>query len=410
LTVRNYSNNAVDTTLVGSIDNAVTAMVVGSVSGFPTSYPYSLAINHAEANEEVVTVTNAVATTLTIVRGEDGTAAASHTSGATVKHVITARDLAEPQSHMDASTNVHGLSGGAAVVGTSQAQTLTNKTISGASNTLTNIPAANVTGTFASVNASGNIDSGGNITGLTGNFFSAAVGFDVTIGGDLDVSGAGPYFRDVDVQTFTADDTWDKPANAKWVRVVAVGGGGGGGGVANTGVNETAWSGGGGGGGTGEKWFDADSLGATEAVTVGAGGAGGAAGNNPGSAGGSSTFDSLSAAGGGGGTGMATGSTSAQSAGGDGGGATGAHFEIFGGDGGNGTRASGSSFGTQGYGGSSHFVGTLRCSTSTTGAAGVSSGGFGGGGSGAHNFASQGLGKAGGDGGAGIVVVYTFTG
>jgi hypothetical protein len=423
LAARNYSNTAVDTTLVGSINNAVTSITVNSVSGFPASYPYTLVIEPATANEEIVTVASAVGTTLTVTRGEDGTAAISHLSGVAVQHALTARDASEPQEHINASTNVHGLAGGAAVVGTTTAQTLTDKTISGASNTLTNLPAANVTGTFPSVTTSGDVTavdgdfsgsvtSAGNVTALTGNFFSAAIGFDATIGGDLDVTGdltvtgSGPYFRNVQVDTYTSNDTWNKPAGAKWVHVMVQGAGGGGGGVSNTGASECAFGAGGGGGGYAEKWFAASALGSTETVTVGAGGAGGAAGNNAGSSGGSSVFDSVTGAGGAGGAGMANGSSVAMSAGGDAGGTIGADFEVFGGDGFNTTRLSGTG-GTQGSGGSSRFVGVLRCATSTVGAAGVASV-HGGGGTGAHNFASQGVGRAGGGGGDGVVVVTTY--
>ena len=63
---------------------------------------------------------------LTVTRGVDGTAAASHSSGATVKHVVSARDYREPQDHIDA-TAAHGATG--AVVGTTNTQTLTNKTL-----------------------------------------------------------------------------------------------------------------------------------------------------------------------------------------------------------------------------------------------------------------------------------------
>jgi hypothetical protein len=103
--------------------------VVGSVSGFPVSYPYTLVIDHGESSREVVNVTAGVGTTLTVTRGQDSTSASGHTAGAAVVHAVVARDLAEPQAHIDASTNVHGLAGGASVVGTTSSQTLTNKTL-----------------------------------------------------------------------------------------------------------------------------------------------------------------------------------------------------------------------------------------------------------------------------------------
>lgn len=42
---RYYSNTAVATTLSAGINNSVTSMQVGSVSGFPVSFPYTLVID-----------------------------------------------------------------------------------------------------------------------------------------------------------------------------------------------------------------------------------------------------------------------------------------------------------------------------------------------------------------------------
>lgn len=87
----------------------------------------------------------------------------------------------------------------------------------------------------------------------------------------------------VNVQTFGGPSssgtfTWTKPAGAKTVQVHIHSAGGGGGSGARQ-ASSVARFGGGGGGGCSSIFFhiDADSLGATETVTVGAGGAGGAA-------------------------------------------------------------------------------------------------------------------------------------
>lgn len=135
---RYYSTTAVRTTLTAGINNVETVITVGSVSGFPGTRPYTLILDSDTANEEIVTVTDGTGTTLVVTRGVDGTAATSHSAGVAVMHGFTARDLDEPNAHVNASSGVHGLSG--SVVGTTDAQTLTGKSMDGAVNTFTNIP------------------------------------------------------------------------------------------------------------------------------------------------------------------------------------------------------------------------------------------------------------------------------
>lgn len=80
-----------------------------------------------------------------------------------------------------------------------------------------------------------------------------------------------------DVQVFTADDTWVKPAGAKVVQIIAVGAGGGGAGGVGGGPGPGA---GGGGGQAIDLTFDASIISSTVAVTVGVGGNGGSPNND----------------------------------------------------------------------------------------------------------------------------------
>jgi hypothetical protein len=108
---RYYSSTAVTTALASGITASQTNMVVGTTSGFPTSFPYTLAIGFDTSIEELVNVTAASGTTLTIARGRDGTTGQDHEAGSVVKHVISARDLREPQEHIAAISDVHGVTG-----------------------------------------------------------------------------------------------------------------------------------------------------------------------------------------------------------------------------------------------------------------------------------------------------------
>jgi hypothetical protein len=153
MAARNYSSTAVATTLNGAVTDTATTISLNAGTGLP-SVPYTLVLDPDTVNEEIVTVTAGSYSSLTVVRGVDGTSGVAHDNLAVVKHMLTARDVQEAQKHIEASAaysindpeahsgtvtkSVHGLaSGDGSVVGTDKSQTLTSKTINLTSNTLT---------------------------------------------------------------------------------------------------------------------------------------------------------------------------------------------------------------------------------------------------------------------------------
>ena len=153
MSARNYTSTATSKTVGGTgiASGTTTVSVSPDITTLPTVYPYSLVIDPDTASEEVVTVRSLnTGSILNITRGQDGTSAVAHDNGAVIKHMITPRDLQEPQNHIEAasaytikndgentgvtgptiSKSLHGIaSGEGAVVGTAKAQTLTNKTL-----------------------------------------------------------------------------------------------------------------------------------------------------------------------------------------------------------------------------------------------------------------------------------------
>lgn len=124
---RFFSSIAQPTALAGGIANTNLTIQVQATTGFPTSYPYTLALDYGTSSEELVDVTNAAGTTLTVTRGVDGTSAQTHSIGAVVRHTSSGRDFSDFQTHAAATSGIHGVSG--TLVGTSDAQTLANKTL-----------------------------------------------------------------------------------------------------------------------------------------------------------------------------------------------------------------------------------------------------------------------------------------
>jgi microcystin-dependent protein len=127
---RNYRSIAEPKTLNGNVTNIATQITLNNITGLP-SPPYVLVINPDTANEEAVLVTinqdGVTAPTLKVERAiETGATARTHTDQDVVRHMIVGSDLQLTHDHIDL-TEAHGATG--AVVGTTNSQTLTNKTL-----------------------------------------------------------------------------------------------------------------------------------------------------------------------------------------------------------------------------------------------------------------------------------------
>lgn len=97
---RDYAGGAAETTITAGINASDTTITIASASGWPsgTNGPFAVVIDDGTANEEKVLIQSRTGTTLTVAssgRGYDGTSAASHSLGATIKHCLTAKDFDE---------------------------------------------------------------------------------------------------------------------------------------------------------------------------------------------------------------------------------------------------------------------------------------------------------------------------
>lgn len=108
---KEYQGGALQTTLNGGIDNAVTSCTLISGSTFPNgaSYPFVLEFDRGTSSAEKVLCTTRSGNNVTgMTRGYDGTTAVLHNSGASVSHVLDATTLTHLWEHIsDTSRDDH---------------------------------------------------------------------------------------------------------------------------------------------------------------------------------------------------------------------------------------------------------------------------------------------------------------
>lgn len=150
---RYYSSTARRTTLAADINSSVTSLTVAAVSGWPSSFPYTLVLDEGTLSEELVEVSARSGTTVTVTRGVDGTSAVAHTAGATVNHGVSARDFNEPNQFL----NEGGTVTGATVVEANSSSAALRITQTGAGNALLVEDSTNPDATPFTVDAGGSV-------------------------------------------------------------------------------------------------------------------------------------------------------------------------------------------------------------------------------------------------------------
>jgi hypothetical protein len=135
-TRRQYASGK-PTTLAANISSIATTINITASTGWPdgSTGDFFVTIAANTANEERVLCSSRSGTIVTVnSRGADGTTASSHSAGDDIWPSFSKTDADEANAHTSASASsatftIHGLANGSSVVGTTDTQTLTNKTL-----------------------------------------------------------------------------------------------------------------------------------------------------------------------------------------------------------------------------------------------------------------------------------------